>query len=399
MGDQIVPQEQQFDSVKKFIMSPKSMEAIALSIPAHITPEKMARVAITSIIRTPLLLECEPVSIMDAVIQASTLGLLPDGVLGHGYILPYKDRKTGKRIATFIPGYKGLLDLARRSGEVAWIQARIVYENDEFEYEFGMGNTLRHVPARAQGGVPGDFKAVYCIAKFKTGEFQFEVMYRDEVEAIRQKSRGGEFGPWTTDWEAMALKTVIRRLCKFLPLNPEHQAYVAKDEYAEAGVLDDYLSTPDHIETPSPMDPLDALAQDMETQQEDPPPRDVTPPEDPPAPAEPPPETPPDGGDEIGDQAPRGPDLPFGQQDAGRITKNEDASFATAVANMVERMLKVKDKELIESFMDRTCRSYGQDRPLNIRSRLDREKFYRDLRQMCEQWESATEGPRKIRRD
>ena len=398
MGDQIVPRAEQFDKVKTFITSKKSMEAITMALPKHITPEKMARVAITSIVRTPLLLECDPVSIMDAVLQASTLGLLPDGVLGHGYILPFKD-KSGRRIATFIPGYKGLLDLARRSGEVAWIQARIVYENDLFEYEFGMGNSLKHVPARAKGAEPGKFKAAYCIAKFKTGEFQFEVMYQDEINEIRKKSRAADSGPWSTDWEAMALKTVIRRLCKFLPLNPEHQAFVAKAEYAEAGVLGDYVDVPeDAVSPPAPMDPLDALAGQLEDENGEP--IGAAPPvEDPPEVVEPPPEPPPDGGDDFGDQSPHDSDLPFGQQDSGRITKNEDANFAAAVANMRERMRKVQNEELVERFIARTAGSYGAEKVLEIRSRLDREKFWRDLVQMCEQWESLHGSVAKIKRD
>jgi len=127
-NDQIVPRDTQFDNVRKFITSPKAMEAIAMALPKHMTPDKMARVVITAITRTPKLLDCTPQSIMRAVIEASQLGLMPDGVLGHGYILPYK------KTAVFIPGYKGLLDLARRSGELSWVQAHVVYENDEFSY-------------------------------------------------------------------------------------------------------------------------------------------------------------------------------------------------------------------------------------------------------------------------
>jgi len=414
MGNEIVPREEQFDRMKKFMMSKKSMSAIAMALPAHINAEKMARVAITSVVRTPKLLECEPATLMDAVLQASTLGLLPDGVLGHGYILPYKDKKTGKLVATFIPGYKGLLDLARRSGEVAWIQARIVYAGDEFDYEYGMGNTLRHVPARAHGKEPGDFKAVYCIAKFKSsGEFQFEVMYKDQIKKIQNSSRGGNTGAWVSDWESMALKTVIRRLCKFLPLNPEHHAYVTRDEYAEAGVLGEYLETTAEVLPPEdPMDPLDALAEDLGKSTS---PQSSSPssPSSEPTPVEesgshqegssktgsttseasqtgpPIDDAPPIGEDPVGDTSPHEPDLSFGDdQTKGRITKDEDAKFAVAIANLKERMLKVQGEDLVNTFIARTCGVYGGERPTEIRSRMDREKFWRDLSQMCEQWES-----------
>jgi len=374
MGDKIVPRAEKFDKMKSLVTSKKAMDQIAMALPKHITPEKMARVVLTSMIRSPKLLECTPASVMDAVLQASQLGLLPDGVLGHGYILPYKDR------AVFIPGYKGLIDLARRSGEISWLQARAVFENDSFGYSYGMDNTLSHVPARASGKEPGKLIAVYAIAKFKSGEFQFEVMYKDQVEEIRQRARAANDGPWVTDYEQMALKTVIRRLCKFLPLNPEHQALVTRDEYAEAGALDNVLdlSADDYqVVEEEDVSPLDALAEAMEADKAKTPPPPAKEPEQ--APPEPPPEN---GPKEDSNES-----LPF-VEGQGRISRDEDANFIAAVENLKERMRKVATGEQISRLIANRCGVFGAEKPIEIRSRSEREKFYKELKDMCEQWES-----------
>ena len=419
---QIVPRDQQFENVKKFITSPKSMEAIAMALPQHMTKEKMARVVITAITRTPKLLDCTPQSIMRSVIEASQLGLMPDGVLGHGYILPYK------KTAVFIPGYKGLLDLARRSGEIAWVQAHVVYENDEFHYTYGADPTITHVPARIKGKEPGPMTAAYGIAKFKTGEVQFEVMHKDEIENIRKRSRAANDGPWVTDYDEMARKTVIRRLCKFLPMNPEYQLMVARDEYAEAGVLGKYIDVDpetgeviDQPQAPSTGDMLDMFADQMEEEKEhepeipdprfetgsepeDPGDQEVAGEEAPPEPeAEEPADEPADDGDgegsdtqvagdgegdtEAGGDQAEEEELLL-DQGQGRISKQEDASFAAAIENLRERMRKTQDEELVERVFNNRLAMFGAKRYLDIRQRLDREKFYRELVYMCEQWES-----------
>jgi recombination protein RecT len=408
---QIVPKEDRLTQFKRSITSQKAIDAIQNALPEHINPQKMARVVITAVTRTPKLLECNPMTVMNAVIEASQLGLMPDSVLGHGYLVPYK------KTCVFIPGYKGMLDLARRSGELAWVQARIVYENDDFKYEYGMEPTLTHTPARALGKEPGKFKAAYGIAKYKTGEFHFEVMHQDEIEKIRQRSRAGNDGPWVTDYDEMARKTVIRRLCKFLPMNPEYQNLVARDEYHEAGVLGQYLDVDPATgevlgdkEPPSTGDMLDLFADQLEGEDEpeipdprfeesgqddDPPKGDGDVDEDGEAP---PPVAPVEESDDVPPSEPEDePDAgeadDSGQstlldQGQGRISKQEDASFAAAVENLRERMRKVQDNEMIERVFANRLNMFGAKKYLDIRQRLDREKFYRELLFMCEQWES-----------
>lgn len=216
---------------------------IALALPRHIKPDRLARIVLTSIQKTPSLLDCTQESLLGAIIQAAQLGLEPDGVLGHAYLIPYKTQ------CQLIVGYKGMIKLARQSGEISSISAHVVRMRDEFEYAFGLEQRLVHVPARppeeafsqdGDGWDPGPVTYVYAVATLKDGTKQFDVMDRWQVEAIRKRSRASNSGPWVTDWEEMAKKTVLRRLCKMLPASVEMQTAVALDERVDAGLSQDF---------------------------------------------------------------------------------------------------------------------------------------------------------------
>src|SRR5690606_22598960 len=127
----------------------------------------------------------------------------------------------------FIVGYRGMIDLARRSGQILSIEARTVQEKDHFEVEFGLDSKVAHRPAWEVAD-RGALTFVYAVAKLKDGGVQFEVMSRAEIEAIRDASQGYQMAkryardgkinsPWATNFEEMAKKTVIRRLFKYLP--------------------------------------------------------------------------------------------------------------------------------------------------------------------------------------
>lgn len=149
-------------------MAPRFAEVL----PKHMSMDRMSRIALTTIRTNPKLLECKVSSLMGAVMQAVQLGLEP-GLLGHCYILPYKSE------ATFIIGYKGMIDLARRSGHIQSIYAHAVYENDEFEYELGLHPQLKHKPSF---GDRGEFIGAYAVAHFKDGGHQMEFMPKSEIE-------------------------------------------------------------------------------------------------------------------------------------------------------------------------------------------------------------------------
>lgn len=196
-------------SVYQLIESQKA--EIARALPKHMDADRLARIAITVIKQTPALGNCEPLSLIGALMTASQLGLEP-GPLGESYLVPF-----GRQV-TFIPGYRGLIKLAWQSGQLETINAHVVYENDEFDYQFGLDATLTHKPARGERGTPTE---VYAVVKFKDGGHAFEVMSVNDVEKIRSRSRAAKNGPWVSDWDAMAKKTVIKQLMKFVPLSPE----------------------------------------------------------------------------------------------------------------------------------------------------------------------------------
>lgn len=206
---------------------------MAMALPRHLTPERMVRVTLTSIRRTPKLLDCTRESLLGAVMECAQLGLEPDGVLGLAYLIPFENRKTGRLECQLIIGYKGMLTLARRSAEVQSVQARPVYEGDEFEYAFGLDEKCRHVPKEQEGA---KLTHTYAIVRLKDGGYQLDVMTKGAVEKIRERSRAKERGPWSTDYDAMACKTVLRRALKLCPVSVEIQRAIALDELADAGV-------------------------------------------------------------------------------------------------------------------------------------------------------------------
>lgn len=205
---------------------------IARCLPKHLTPERMARIAMTELRKTPKLQECDPLSFIAAIMQASQLGLEP-GILGSCYLIPFNNNQTGKVECTFMPGYRGFLDLARRSGQIVSLVARAVYQNDEFSYEFGLKEDLTHKPAMNDRG---ELVAVYAVAILKDGGHQFDVMSKKDVDLIKNQSKSKNNGPWVTHYEEMAKKTVLRKLFKWLPCSVEMQKAVSLDELQEAGI-------------------------------------------------------------------------------------------------------------------------------------------------------------------
>lgn len=202
----------------------------ATALPKGFDVERFLRVAITEMRRVPNLQKCTIVSLMGSLMQAAQLGLEPDGLLGRAYLVPYGDQ------ATLIVGYKGLVDLARRSGQIVSIEAHAVHEGDEFEYSYGLNPVLRHVPADPESDAPRKLIAAWALARFVGGGHQIDVMRRNEIESIRRKSKAGTSGPWREHYDEMAKKTVLRRAAKLWPLTPQAAIAIAREEMAEAGV-------------------------------------------------------------------------------------------------------------------------------------------------------------------
>lgn len=209
------------DQVRQMLdkMAPEFQAAL----PAHLPVDRLLRVTMNAISTTPKLLNCDRMSLLKAVMTSAQLGLEPNGPLGQAYLIPFGNQ------VQFIVGYKGLLSLARNSGEVQSITAQVVRENDEFNYSFGLDEKCDHIPLLS--GDRGAITHVYAIARFKDGGHYFDVMSHDDILNIRNSSQGFKYAekekkdsPWHLHFEEMARKTVIRRISKYLPMSVQKAA-------------------------------------------------------------------------------------------------------------------------------------------------------------------------------
>lgn len=208
--------------------------AMAAVLPKHVNPDRMLRIALTAVRNVPQLMECTTESLMGAVMQCALLGLEPNTPLGHAYMVPFRNKKKGITEVQVIPGFKGLIDLARRSGQIESLSAQAVFEKDEFDFRYGLKEDLKHVPYR--GADRGELIAVYAVAHLKDGGHQFEVMWREQIDAVMRMSQSrGEYGPWKEHYEEMARKTAVRRLAKYLPLSIEFATAATMTEITDYG--------------------------------------------------------------------------------------------------------------------------------------------------------------------
>lgn len=191
-------------------------QKISQALPKHLKADRMINVLMTALNTNPKLLQCSRDSLLNAAMQLSQLGLEPNSPLGHAYLIPY-NTKNGMQLQLQI-GYMGYIELAARSG--IRVTARVRRENEPFTVKFGLNDVLEH---EYKGDSDSPVTHVYCVAKWGDGFYHFDVMTRSEVEKVRARSHSANDGPWVTDWEAMALKTVIKRARKFWPLSPEKQ--------------------------------------------------------------------------------------------------------------------------------------------------------------------------------
>lgn len=212
-------------------------------MPKHLDPERMIRIALIAVSRTPKLLECSPISLLRASLESAAVGLEPNTPLQHAWLIPYYNRRAndgkGGYEVQFQIGYRGLVDLARRSGEIKSIAAHCVYANDIFECELGLTTHLRHVP-NFDSDDRGPLRLVYAVAHLGDGGTQLEVMSRSQIEVIKSRSQsaGKPDSPWTTSYDEMARKTVVKRLCKMLPVSTEMARAIESDGDDEHNTID-----------------------------------------------------------------------------------------------------------------------------------------------------------------
>lgn len=234
---------QKSNSIAALLNDPKVKSQMATALPKHMTADRLARIALTEVRTNKALAQCDHRSFLGAIMLCAQLGLEPGGALGHVYLVPFRSNERGSMDVQVIIGYRGMIELARRSGQIQSIEARAVYEGDVFEVELGLNSNLRHVPDfdNPNRSNPEKLRFVYAVAHLRDGGVQFEVMSRKEIEAVRAASKSGNSSksPWGTHFEQMALKTVVRRLFKWLPISIELAHAIEQDTRAELGLRQD----------------------------------------------------------------------------------------------------------------------------------------------------------------
>lgn len=231
-------------SMKDLIVSMEGQ--IAKALPSVITPERFTRMVLTAMITNKDLQLCTPNSFLGAMMQAAQLGVEPNTPLGQAYLIPYKNKGTLE--CQFQLGYKGMIDLAYRSGEVKDIQAHEVHENDTFEYELGLEPKLKHIPAMSNRGAVIMY---YAIFHTKDGGYGFNVMSVDDVQEHAKKyskSYGASFSPWKSNFDEMAKKTVLKRCLKYAPIKTEFARSISADETIKTTIAADMAEQVDETD-------------------------------------------------------------------------------------------------------------------------------------------------------
>lgn len=215
---------------------------IAAALPKHISIDRMVTIAQTAATSVPALLECYTPSLFGAMIKCSQLGLEPNNALGQAYLIPFRNKKKNRTDVQLIIGYRGMIDLARRSGHVVSMNAQAVREGDDFDWGFGLDEKLNHKP----GSDRGEITHFYAYAKLTGGGHQFDVLTKQDVDKIMASTQSkGQYGPWKDHYEQMGRKTMIRRLFNYLPVSIEMAEAAAIDSQGEGGMdqsLDEVLT-------------------------------------------------------------------------------------------------------------------------------------------------------------
>lgn len=235
-------------AIINYLGNAKFKEQLKSVLPKYLTADRMTRIALTELRSIPKLSECDPLSFVGSIIRCAQMGLEPSSERGHVYLIPFYESKSSRMECKIMIGYKGMLYLAAKSN--IYMETGVVYSNDKFEFEKGLEPKLRHVPAI---GVRGDMVGVYALAKHQEHSSQpmFEFMSKAEIDAIMVRAKSTNI--WKTDYEAMARKTIIRRLFKYLPMSDEIEYAVATDEQGDIGaqnhasLVDDMGDNEQHV--------------------------------------------------------------------------------------------------------------------------------------------------------
>jgi len=205
-------------TLKDFLESDAVRAKLAQVANKVMKPEDLIRMALMAISRNPDIAKCTQASIVRSLIDAAELGIQPGGTMGRGYLVPRKNTKVQPAVTEccFDPGWRGLIDVARRSGLIARIEAHVVYQRDLFRVTYGVESKIVHEPVLE--GDAGPIVAAYAVAFFKDGTYQAEVLRKADIDKIKGSS-ASQNGPWSKWYDEMARKSAVRRLCKYLPFD------------------------------------------------------------------------------------------------------------------------------------------------------------------------------------
>lgn len=229
---------------------------IMRSMPAGFSFDRMCRTTMNAVYTNPAVAKCTSVSIAMAAAKAFAMGIEPNGVSGLGFFVPFWSAKKGLNEAQFMISWRGLCELARRSGEVLSIKAEVVCENDNFEYSAIDGVTRHDIDFRK---ARGNSYAYWARAVLKSGEVVCVCLGKEDVDKVRASSKSSESGPWVEWYDEMGKKTAVKRLCKWLPASVELDAAINNDDGAmgfdNGNVLDmdglDFSVAEDEVKTES----------------------------------------------------------------------------------------------------------------------------------------------------
>ncbi len=227
----------QVNNVRELLVNENARNQLASVAASHMNPERLMRVVANAIRTTPKLQEAEPLSMLGALMQCAALNLEPNTVLGHAYLVPFRNTKKGITEVQLICGYKGFADLARRSGQVVSLHADVVYSDDAlWSFEYGSNMHLRHQPGPRKGVKLG----AYCHVTLKDGQ-AFVFLPAEEIIGIRDRSQGWisakrfnktDDSPWVTHEDRMWAKTAVRALANRgeLPMSIEFMTAMEVDD-------------------------------------------------------------------------------------------------------------------------------------------------------------------------
>jgi len=230
------------------VMRAMSAQMMA-ALPKHLTPDRMIRVALNALRKNPKLLDCTAASLFGAITEAATYGWEIGGYYGHAYLVPYGNE------VVLVPGYKGLIDLCRRSGQISTITMEVVHKCDAFSYSLGDSPKILHTPADDNPGRDKEpITYVYAVVRLRDGGIQRSVWSQQRIDAHKEQYskawKGAETSYngkpakkdsfWHTAWPAAAKKTVIRDMINrgLLPVSAEYRDAVDRGIKHDADDLD-----------------------------------------------------------------------------------------------------------------------------------------------------------------